>query len=52
MRREWIEILSPQILPNCLRKSPSMRREWIEMNKTYLKCKNKRQVSLHAEGVD
>ena len=50
MRREWIEIFQ---VPKCeLRvKSPSMRREWIEMEIADRKVGGKK-VSLHAEGVD
>ena len=37
---------------NGIRKSPSMRREWIEMTLLKKKWKEFVNVSLHAEGVD
>ena len=50
MRREWIEIYY-EYGDNKKDSSPSMRREWIEMQSLVvvleLQC-----VSLHAEGVD
>ena len=50
MRREWIEIgfLGSLLY---LHKSPSMRREWIEME-IILQAGRCSVVSLHAEGVD
>ena len=33
-------------------RSPSMRREWIEMRCTKVKIEQGHKVSLHAEGVD
>ena len=50
MRREWIEMstLGGIIL---ILLSPSMRREWIEIQRS-LRSILERRVSLHAEGVD
>ena len=50
MRREWIEITSRNV-SGIIGKSPSMRREWIEMQDVPAERKSS-QVSLHAEGVD
>ena len=51
MRREWIEILSAEILLAYSMRSPSMRREWIEIPPLY-NINTDGYVSLHAEGVD
>ena len=50
MRREWIEIDWRMVLPEETG-SPSMRREWIEMQVVKSSWLS-RIVSLHAEGVD
>ena len=50
MRREWIEI-SYYINELGAEGSPSMRREWIEMQRFRWHIVV-RVVSLHAEGVD
>ena len=50
MRREWIEILFRGVNRFC-DSSPSMRREWIEMDALGIGL-NTKTVSLHAEGVD
>ena len=50
MRREWIEIpFAGWLRP--VDSSPSMRREWIEMQQVFHRF-SMEQVSLHAEGVD
>ena len=50
MRREWIEM--PYPLKNISQSaSPSMRREWIEIENMYGVLGDE-TVSLHAEGVD
>ena len=50
MRREWIEMIASHA-PEKSPESPSMRREWIEIDilNVYV---NGLKVSLHAEGVD
>ena len=50
MRREWIE-MGWLMLSEPTGKSPSMRREWIEIEKESERYAAK-SVSLHAEGVD
>ena len=50
MRREWIEIASYAKAAGT-NKSPSMRREWIEMRLEKMMISDF-TVSLHAEGVD
>ena len=50
MRREWIEIFKKASSRDNV-KSPSMRREWIEMSQNPQKIRL-HVVSLHAEGVD
>ena len=50
MRREWIE-MNLQSIHKTNTKSPSMRREWIEIL-LIMQIMNVRNVSLHAEGVD
>ena len=51
MRREWIEMQLLLTENQHCNRSPSMRREWIEI---LSKCANlvDIDVSLHAEGVD
>ena len=51
MRREWIEMFSHILEKTLLSRSPSMRREWIEITRRRLGAWV-RMVSLHAEGVD
>ena len=50
MRREWIEMMLDEssLIQN---ESPSMRREWIEIERSWRKI-DYAAVSLHAEGVD
>ena len=50
MRREWIEIPKLRVFSRIVL-SPSMRREWIEMQHKLVNY-NENAVSLHAEGVD
>ena len=51
MRREWIEMSPYGVETVSLEPSPSMRREWIEINFSIFETKYI-IVSLHAEGVD
>ena len=51
MRREWIEMIFTLRSVRRKTRSPSMRREWIEIAELYA-FGHFRFVSLHAEGVD
>ena len=51
MRREWIEMFFMFFLLENNERSPSMRREWIEIT-ALTETENTTPVSLHAEGVD
>ena len=51
MRREWIEIWAVERRVLWRKESPSMRREWIEIDVRGTTIVLS-QVSLHAEGVD
>ena len=52
MRREWIEITRPTAYVTS-GKSPSMRREWIEMSTHYLMmCRHAGSPSMRREWIE
>ena len=51
MRREWIEMICLDTDGKYQNWSPSMRREWIEIDFVAIPIRRD-LVSLHAEGVD
>ena len=52
MRREWIEILSHKYGEKEKKKSPSMRREWIEMHSIWSVSQMRMSPSMRREWIE